>query len=207
MRRVTSLLLILALSGSSASLAEEPTLDCPAGTELQGDPPPRGEKLWCARPDGVQEGPSLAFYPGGHRHVLAHFRDGRLDGLYREWHANEQLAQEGHYRDDRKEGVFVSFYPDGTKKSEEEWHGGVPDGRFLAWHPNGQKMMEAHYHQGKRDGPARTWYESGQLQTQGQFADGEFDGTWTGWWPNGKKKKVAKFDHGRELSRDYFPEK
>ena len=51
-----------------------------------------------------------------------------------------------------------------------------------------------------------SYYENGQIQTQGEFRDGQYHGVWTAWWENGAKMKVAEFDHGAELSREYFPE-
>lgn len=190
-------LLILAATGA----AEE--IDCPKGTTAQGVAPPRGQRLWCAGADGVQQGPSLVWHGADQLAARATFRDGRLHGRYEAWYRDGTRKEQGEYRDDRREGLYTTFHPNGRKASEEEYRAGVLHGRQEVWFPNGGRFAISEYRDGKRDGPAATWYENGQKQTEGRFVAGVYHGRWVGWWEDGSLKKEAEFDHGKELSRTF----
>jgi antitoxin component YwqK of YwqJK toxin-antitoxin module len=202
-RTAATAFLALALAFASGAASDE--LDCPRGTDPRGAAPPEGLKQWCEREDGTQHGPSVFFYPEGGRRAEAQFRDGALDGRYREWHPNGQLALEGSYDRDLRDGGFTLYDEAGHKRSYEEYRRGVQHGKAQVWWPNGRLMLDAAYVDGKRHGPAVTYFENGRKQTEGVFEHGEFDGKWTGWYEDGSLQKIAVFEEGREISREFFP--
>lgn len=197
-------LLAIVLLASAPGAAGAEDFSCPDGTEKRGAAPPEGGKLWCQLPDGTQEGPSLSFYDDGTRRAEAHFEAGELDGSYREWHRNGQVALEVRYNGGKKDGVERQFYPDGAKLSERRFEMGVPSGTYHEWHADGTEALRSEYRDGALDGPASTWYANGQKRSEGRFVKGQMDGRWVGWYEDGSVEKEAEFEEGRELSRKAY---
>lgn len=207
MRRVAasiSVCLFATLAAPRVLTAE--AFECPDGTEMRGASPPDGVKAWCELPDGTQHGPSFSWYSTGTPAAEAHFDEGRLNGTFRLWHANGQLAEEGSYVADQRHGLFSTWMEDGTKILEQSFADGKRNGEVKRWWPNGQLQFAEHYVDGKKDGPAVAYFENGQKEAEGAFRNGQFHGTWVGWYPNGTKRKVAEFVDGDPISSETFPE-
>lgn len=54
--------------------------------------------------DGRKAGRHLAFWPGGSPRVEAFYADDMIEGTYRAWHANGQLAEAKNYTEGREAG-------------------------------------------------------------------------------------------------------
>jgi len=186
------------------AVAEE--FQCPSGASVHGAPPPEGAKAWCELPDGIQHGPSVSWYEAGIPKAEAHFDEGKLDGVFKLWHANGQLAEEGYYTADRRHGTFSAWTEDGVKVLEQNFADGRRNGEMRSWFPNGTLRFLEHYVDGEKDGPAVAYFENGQKEAEGVFRKGRFHGVWTGWYPNGAKRKVAEFVDGDQISVETFPE-
>ena len=187
-----------------SATAEE--FHCPSGALVRGEPPPQGTKAWCELPDGIQHGPSLSWYEAGESRAEAHFVEGKLHGVFKLWHANRQLAEEGNYSDDQRHGMFSTWDEGGVKVLEQNFVNGKRNGEMKRWHPNGQLQFLEHYVDGEKDGPAVAYFENGQKEAEGMFRRGHFHGIWTGWYPDGNKRKVAEFVDGDRISVEIFPD-
>ena len=77
------------------------------------------------------------------------YKDGKLDGLFKEWYENGKLDMKGNYKD------------------------GIKDGLWKKWYENGQLVFEMNYKDDKEDGLQRLWYENGQLKSEGNYKDGK----------------------------------
>jgi antitoxin component YwqK of YwqJK toxin-antitoxin module len=196
--------LFVALLDPRSAPAEE--FQCPIGASMHGGAPPEGLKAWCELPDGTQHGPSLSWYEAGKPMAEAHFDEGKLHGVFRLWHAKDQLAEEGTYVADQRHGTFSTWGEDGVKLLEQNFLNGKRNGEFKRWHLNGQLQFSEHYVDGEKDGPAVAYFENGQMEAEGMFRKGQFHGTWTGWYPDGKKRKVAEFVDGDRISNKTFPD-
>lgn len=69
-------------------------MECPEGSQLQGNPPPAGQELKC---------------------VLA---DGTLHGTYKHWYSNGELMQEFHYDHGKEHGKQRAWWPNGQLMME-----------------------------------------------------------------------------------------
>jgi len=192
------------LSDLRPARAEE--FDCPSGAVMHGKAPPAGLKAWCELPDGTQHGPSLSWYEAGNPKAEAHFDEGKLDGVFRLWHTNGQLAEEGHYVADQRHGTFSTWGEDGIKLLEQNFANGKRNGEMKRWYRTGQLQFIEHYVDGEKDGPAVAYFENGQMEAEGMFRKGNFHGVWTGWYPDGAKRKVAEFVDGDRISIENFPD-
>jgi len=179
---------------------------CPSGAVMHGKAPPAGLKAWCELSDGTQHGPSLSWYEAGNPKAEAHFDEGKLDGVFRLWHTNGQLAEEGHYVADQRHGTFSTWGEDGIKLLEQNFANGKRNGEMKRWYRTGQLQFIEHYVDGEKDGPAVAYFENGQMEAEGMFRKGNFHGVWTGWYPDGAKRKVAEFVDGDRISIENFPD-
>ena len=80
---------------------------------------------------------------------LYNYKDGKLEGLCRDWRENGQLYSEGNYKEGKLEGL---------KRK---------------WYENGQLQWEENYKDGKLEGLCRDWHENGQLYSEGNYKDGK----------------------------------
>ena len=66
---------------------------------------------------------------GGEKRAEANFVNGKLEGLFTEWHRNGEKAEEGRYQNDKREGAFTTWYDNGNKESLEEYRANVLNGK------------------------------------------------------------------------------
>jgi len=181
-------------------------IECPGGTVVHGATPPDGLKAWCELPDGTQHGPSLSWYESGSPKAEAHFDKGKLNGVFKLWHLNGQLAEEGYYVEDQRHGTFSTWADDGIKLLKQDFANGKRNGEMMRWYRDGQLQFFEHYVDGEKDGPAVAYFENGQMEAEGAFRKGKFHGVWKGWYPDGSKRKIAEFVDGDRISIETFPE-
>ncbi len=197
-------LLSAALAAPRPATADE--IQCPEGAVARGKSPPEGLRAWCELADGTQHGPSLSWYASGKPKAEAHFDEGRLNGAFKLWHPNGQLAEQGFYAADQRHGVFSTFREDGVQRLEQHFANGKRNGEVRRWHANGQLQFVEHYVDGKKHGPAVAYFENGQKEAEGAFRNGNFHGVWRGWYPSGRKRKLAEFVDGDRISNEEFPD-
>ena len=59
----------------------------------------------------------------------AHYKDGNLDGPYKDWHSNGFRANIGQYKNGKEDGLWVVWSKDGEKKSEKYFKDGKPSSK------------------------------------------------------------------------------
>ncbi|HET6343870.1 MAG TPA: hypothetical protein VFH51_03010, partial [Myxococcota bacterium] len=76
-------------------------LTCPAGTQLNGDPPPKGRAVWCQAlmPEHRwrNEGPFMSWHDDGQPQGLGAFSQGKPDGEFTMWYPDGALKVRGAY--------------------------------------------------------------------------------------------------------------
>ena len=98
-------------------------------------------------------------------------KNGKIDGIWRQYYSSGQLWTKGTYKDGKSDGPSVMF------------------------HENGQLWTKGTYKDGKIDGLWVSYYEDGQLQEQGTYKDGKMEGPWVFFNKDGIKR-VTKDKHG-----------
>ena len=59
---------------------------------------------------------------------LVHYKDGKEDGLWTEWHDNGQKMQEGHHEDGEAEGLHTEWDEEGKVVKQTRYKDGVKVG-------------------------------------------------------------------------------
>lgn len=142
-----------------------------------------------------KDGKHVEKWPDGKPRVEAHYKDGKLHGTYRRWHANGQLA------------------------AEEEYENGKWNGRRANWHENGQVLFDWRYREGKlEEGVWKSYHSNGALWTShkmgigGKFPDqyqiayhdnGKVE--YRGWWKNEKQEGKWEYFHRNGVRSEVRP--
>ena len=132
---------------------DESSLGIPIEGKIKGDPLGRSGKL-VMNPETGKTSISGFLYRGN-----------KENGVYEEWHDNNQLRTRIYYKN------------------------GVADGPILHWYPNGQKSLEFNRSNGREEGPYMSWYSNGQVHRKAMYRDGYLEGVEEYWYENGKPLK------------------
>jgi len=88
--------------------------------------------------------------------ITVFFKDGKLEGEYKEWCPSGQLHKHYFYYDGKLEGEY------------KEWYG-----EFKDWIPNEQLYKHCFYKNGKLEGEYKQWHPIGQLCYDFFYKDGK----------------------------------
>lgn len=122
--------------------------------------------------DGYLDG-NLKRYDDGHLHWDYNFKNGKQDGLCKEYRENGQLLDETPYKDGEPDGISKNYYENGQLEGETTYKDGEPDGIQKRYYENGQLHMEATWKDGRPDGSWKKYDKSGQLEWERTLKDGK----------------------------------
>ena len=153
----------LLVSASSPAVADSSTeLDCPSGTQREGD----ASEQWCERFDVLsakaqRHGPTVAKHPDGTMRQRGTYRNGRMDGPWREWRADGALRVAADYALGQLHGAYRET-TDSGQRLVGEYLNGVRHGTWTTFERDGEVMTRGRYRKGKRHGSWIHWDESGK---------------------------------------------
>lgn len=184
--------------------------------------------------NGVRNGLASWFFPNGKKMREATFKEGVPHGIVLQWdqqgklqrreqfvdgrkvirkkstYANQILASERVYRDQKltpmdadnwwaakpatygrdgeevQYGPVAEWYPNRQPKMTGRYIDGQRDGLFTWWHQSHNKKAEGNFSRGQRVGRWRYWHESGMKRSEGQFENDQPIGLWREWDENGQ---------------------
>ena len=91
-------------------------------------------------------------------------------GLY----FNGGLKEEGTLKNGKPNGLWKEYYTSGQWKSKGTWKDGKRDGLFKGYYENGQIELEGTYNNGKRNGLWISYNrDDGDVESETMFEDGE----------------------------------
>ncbi len=88
------------------------------------------------------------------------------------------LQKEENYKDGKLEGEYKEFYLYGGIKEEGQYVDGKKESEWKKYHSNGKLMKEENYKDGKLEGNYKEYWEYGQLKEKGLYIDGKKEGNW-----------------------------
>lgn len=174
---------------------------CPGGAELEGLPPPDGNRVMCVKhEDGkrpFRHGPLKVFFRSGKTKMEGHFMDGQKDGSFKVYFRTGQLRAVGEYSKGEKDGDFAVWYKSGLPKAKEQWILGKRDGEVERFYKDGSPKFRQGFRDGKPHGDYLVWFKAGKPRFKGNYWKGAKQGHWTAYYKNGEKKYEGDFDAGR----------
>ncbi len=127
------------------------------------------------------------YYPDGRVKVIAGFRNGKPEGIRREYDRNGKVVAASVF----KNGILTG---EGIIDDRME-----KDGPWKEYYDDGSLRAEGVYTSGKRTGNWKFYYADGSLQQEGAYNKyGNYDGEWKWYFPSGKLLRSEFFINGRE---------
>jgi len=176
--------LFVAVAGCHRSPA-----DCPSGAQLHGNKPPDGQLQWCARSDGVKNGPWREWHANGNAKSVGTYVDGKMEGKWQTFSEDGSLKTEGVYTGGLKDGVWTQYYDKGeggTKNRVEEHHVGSSEVKWTAYRSSGAKWAEGTELGSQPNGPYTEYHSDGKVAVKGNYAAGAKIGEWSYFDKDGK---------------------
>ncbi len=173
--------------------------------------------------NGNKEGRWITFYPDGKKHTEANYKDGRLEGYYKEYDRVGNLTLVLFYRDgklvDLTEGNDTIATPvDIRNKYDEEgnlvesgaYRNGVPIGIHRKYNKEGKVIGARIYdnngkvvaegivtEKGEKEGKWKFYYENGQVRAEGRYVRNMRTGTWKFYDRNGRIEQTGSYRNGK----------
>jgi antitoxin component YwqK of YwqJK toxin-antitoxin module len=147
-------------------------------------------------PNSEREGLWRFWHENGQLEQEGNYLNGEMEGLWRFWHENGQLSQEGNYLNGKVEGLRRWWYENGQLSQEGNYLNGKEEGLLRTWYENGQQRSEGNYLNGKLEGLLRLWHENGQLQDEGNYLNFKREGLFRSWYENGQLKQEGNHVNG-----------
>ena len=149
------------------------------------------------------------------------YRNGSLDGPYKNWYWSGAKAEEGIYENDLLKtasawkpngekcpvtrvtagsGQLVKYDQQGNKTELLTYAGGKKEGLFVQWHKNGRKKKEGSYGNEKLHGIEIHYYQDGNKSHIYTYKEGKKEGLFISWYKNGQKREEVTY--AESLMRD-----
>jgi len=107
--------------------------------------------------------------PDDYTGIVFKSRDCKVWGMY-------------NYKDGKKEGLRRNWYENGQLYIEQNWKDGELDGLYRDWYESGKLRLKQNWKDDKRVGKHREWWESsGKLKVEYPYSESG-DGQWDGWY-------------------------
>lgn len=125
-----------------------------------------------------------------------------------EYYPNGKVKREASFRDGKREGVWRDFDEEGNVINSQTYHkGGLVSegvvgtdgkrrGEYKEFFADSTLRAEGLFIDGLRSGEWRYYYQNGKLQEVGSYKEGEPDGLWTWYHDNGQKQIEEEFYRG-----------
>lgn len=116
------------------------------------------------------------YYPNGSIHFEGTFKNGKLDGITREYSDTGNLLSETAWKYGHQTGLTKEFYPGGVIHLEAEFLDGNQDGITREYGPSGNLLSKTIWKQGEQDGEQLTYYPNGALASTFLMVKGQKEG-------------------------------
>jgi MORN repeat variant len=137
-----------------------------------------------------KDGVDRTTFPDGRPSSEYTMKKGKRHGIYRLWHENGVLAEEGRYRNGLLHGGIRKWNTKGQLLGACKMDNGT--GMLREWFENGQLRHECSFVQGKLTGRMKIWAEDGMLYGQSYYFNFK---------PISKKAYLQKCESMPELPR------
>lgn len=104
--------------------------------------------------------------------AVACFINGREDGEWRRYYANQQLAERRYFSKGKKAGIFEGWWPNGKRRLLYYFNNGEYDGNCKDWNDKGKLMSSMNYRNGYENGLQQQFYENGKVKANYVMTDG-----------------------------------
>ncbi|MDP2653347.1 MAG: toxin-antitoxin system YwqK family antitoxin [Candidatus Omnitrophota bacterium] len=133
---------------------------------------PKADALEDDYKQGRLNGTYREYFPNGVLKKEAHYIDGKITGLFRTYYENAQIEQEAVYRDGRIDGLYKAYYDNGIPHQEKIYKDGKLNGVHRAYDEKGILFFEISYKDDVQEGTDKIYDQSGVLQFMDTYRSG-----------------------------------
>ena len=142
------------------------------------------------------------YHPNGKIKYQETYLNGRINGVFIEWHDNGQKAREIEFNNGDIVSTVSTWYKNGQLQRQKPYQNNKKNGVEIWWYSNGTKQAEINYKDGVFDGLFSQWYENGIKASEYFFENGKpNNGIFTKWFANGQKMMEIEFVSGRNMKQ------
>lgn len=125
-------------------------------------------------------------------------RDGKKEGLWREYHSNGQLSSKANYTNNVPEGASVSYTPRGDMLSKGNYKRGLKEGLWEELEENSIIYETVNFIDGLKEGKFVKYFgrSGGQIASKGNYKNGELDGEFVSYYQSGKMWSTGSYKNG-----------
>lgn len=128
--------------------------------------------------------------------------NGRRNGLWKRYHANNALRAEIHYTDNTPFGDYRLYSDEGKLIEEGRWEHGVNVGHLRRYWPNGTLQQLLTFDEmGIGQGQQRYFHDNGQLEMLVDLRDGQEEGDLVRLDREGRVLNRTTYSQGRIVQR------
>jgi antitoxin component YwqK of YwqJK toxin-antitoxin module len=133
------------------------------------------------------------------------YKDGKLEGLYREYYESGQLMDEITYKNGLKNGSHKSYHENGKLWTESTYKDGKIDGLYRQYYSEGQLWKESFYKDGNSEGQHREYHLNGKLWTEINYKDDKRHGLYKVYLESGILMRESFYENGIQVSvKEYY---
>jgi len=137
---------------------------------------------------------------------LTIYRDGKPNGIQRDYYKSGKLKAEYHFVNGVPNGINKMFSVDGKLMAEYPFSEGKQNGVAKSYYPSGKLMYEAPFVNGSPNGMTKDYYESGALKKETPYTHGMENGTEKEYYENGKIESETVYTNGEKGDVKHFDE-
>lgn len=127
-----------------------------------------------------------------------HYLDNKRNGVWKKYYPTGVLRSEIHYENNHPRGLYTTYYDNGSIEETGDWQGNRNVGSFKRYHRNGSLSQDFTFNpQGKRDGEQRYYYPNGELQMTVEVENGTAHGMLKNYDIEGKIKSEKRLVNGK----------
>jgi len=125
------------------------------------------------------------------------YKNNKKTGIWKKYYPTGSLRNEITFQNNLPRGPYKIYYPDGKLEEIGNWQGNKNIGSFKRYHPNGKPAQIFTFtSEGKRDGVQTYFYDNGNLQLTVEVTDGVANGIYETYFPDGKLKSEKWVQNG-----------
>ncbi len=153
-------------------------------------------KLSVYKDDKVSETVNSFFYPSGKLKGEMPFKDGKTNGIIKQYYESGKLFYERAEVDGKKNGIEKVYFETGALKQEALFTDGKKTGAVKTYYESGKLKEENPYINDIANGIAKSYFESGKLSGEVPITGGTINGICKYYFENGKLKQESPYTDG-----------
>tara|TARA_Y100000589_G_scaffold317298_1_gene343082 strand:+ start:10460 stop:13810 length:3351 start_codon:yes stop_codon:yes gene_type:complete len=151
--------------------------------------------------DGKLNGVDTLYYENGNLENIIEFKNGLKDGDYYRYSMYGGLVEHSFYKEGKANGQTVLNYEigEGFKHYVATQKDDKIEGELIEYYDSGEKRNTKNFVDNVRQGESITYYRNGQVYDKVNYVDGKMEGDYISYYRNGKIYKQGKYKKGTAI--------